>query len=133
VARRRERQELVGRCLLTPGTVAGVLVARAGLSPVMVGRTSELERLRRLLTAAGGPQVALVSGEAGVGKTRLVSELLSGLPAGATVLSGQAEQGAMGRPYELLLEAVEDGVAGWTEVPEPLAAREAGLHLLLRP
>src|SRR5436190_22306991 len=51
------------------GTVAGMLVARTGLSPVMVGRAAELERLRRLLTPAREPRVALISGEAGVGKT----------------------------------------------------------------
>jgi len=43
----------------------------------MVGRATELARLLALLdsVAAGEAAVALVSGDAGVGKTRLVTEL----------------------------------------------------------
>jgi DNA-binding CsgD family transcriptional regulator len=114
-------------------SVVGMLVSRTGLSPVMVGRGMELARLERLLQRTGEPQVALVGGEAGVGKTRLVQELLTGLPDGAVVLAGQAEQGSPGRPYQLLLEAVAPFVAGWTRPPEPLATREQALRLLLAP
>jgi hypothetical protein len=114
-------------------SVVGMLVSRTGLSPVMVGRGMELARLERLLRRTGEPQVALVGGEAGVGKTRLVQELLTGLPDGAVVLAGQAEQGSPGRPYQLLLEAVAPFVAGWTRPPEPLAMREQALGLLLAP
>jgi predicted ATPase len=45
----------------------------AGLvSPVMVGRSEQLARLRQLcdLARAGSPAVALLGGEAGVGKHR---------------------------------------------------------------
>jgi DNA-binding CsgD family transcriptional regulator len=122
------------------GTLSGMadsvlvmLVSRTGLSPVMVGRGMELARLERLPRRSGEPQVALVGGEAGVGKTRLVQELLTGLPDGAVVLAGQAEQGGPGRPYQLLLEAVAPFVAGWTRPPEPLAVREQALRLLLAP
>jgi DNA-binding CsgD family transcriptional regulator len=110
-----------------------MLVSRTGLSPVMVGRGAELARVRRLLERAAEPQVALVGGEAGVGKTRLVQELLTALPDGVTVLAGQAEQGGPGRPYQLLLEAVSPFVADWTELPEALAGREQALRLLLAP
>src|SRR6266540_4102313 len=110
-----------------------MLVSRTGLSPVMVGRGAELARLRRLLERAADPQVALVDGEAGVGKTRLVQELLTVLPDGVTVLAGQAEQGGPGRPYQLLLEAVGPFVSDWTALPEPLAGREQALRLLLAP
>jgi predicted ATPase len=41
----------------------------------MVGRAAELARLRELARACDGPAVALLSGEAGIGKTRLVAEL----------------------------------------------------------
>jgi hypothetical protein len=54
-----------------------MLAARTGPSPVMVGRAAELARLRELATATGDPAVALVSGEAGIGKTRLVAELVA--------------------------------------------------------
>src|SRR6266536_2523454 len=110
-----------------------MLIARAGLSPVMVGRGGELERLRRLFAAVADPQVALVSGEAGVGKTRLLRELVLGLPDGTAVLAGQAEEGAMGRPYQLLLEAAEPYLGGWSAVPEPLGARRDALRVLLAP
>jgi len=110
-----------------------MLVSRTGLSPVMVGRGAELTRLQRLLERAADPQVALIGGEAGVGKTRLVQELLTVLPDGVTVLAGQAEQGGPGRPYQLLLEAVGPFVADWTDLPEALAGREQALRLLLAP
>jgi predicted ATPase len=42
-----------------------------------VGRTTELARLRQLLArvAGGEPLLALLGGEAGVGKTRLAEQL----------------------------------------------------------
>ena len=81
----------------------------------MVGRTVELDRLVGLLGARPHPAVALVAGEAGIGKTRLVQEVVRRAPADTVVLAGQADPGTMGRPMELLLDAV----AG------PLAARQA--------
>jgi DNA-binding CsgD family transcriptional regulator len=84
-----------------------MIVGRAGLSPVMVGRTAELDRLAGLVGARSAPSVALVAGEAGIGKTRLVQELLRRVPAGMPVLAGQADPGTVGRPMELLLDAVE--------------------------
>jgi hypothetical protein len=50
------------------GSLAGMLAARTGLSPVMVGRAAELARLRELAGASGDPAVALLSGEAGIGQ-----------------------------------------------------------------
>src|SRR5436190_846801 len=90
-----------------------MLVGRAGLSPVMVGRHDELERLIALLDGDDPPAVALIGGEAGVGKTRLVRELCDRLPDITQVLAGQADPGTLGRPFELLLDAVADhDVAG---------------------
>jgi DNA-binding CsgD family transcriptional regulator/tetratricopeptide (TPR) repeat protein len=115
------------------GTVPQVLVGRPGLSPVMVGRSAELARLRSLAASGSDPRVALVSGEAGTGKTRLVQELLSGLGEGPLVLAARAEQGAMGRPFALFLEAVSAGVSDWDSVPPDLAGWEDALGTLLRP
>jgi DNA-binding CsgD family transcriptional regulator/tetratricopeptide (TPR) repeat protein len=66
-------------------------VARRVSSPVLVGRDAEVAQLRAALerAAAGQPAIVVVAGEAGVGKTRLVAELLrtaDGL--GAVALTG---------------------------------------------
>ena len=45
----------------------------------MIGRESELRRLARLASARE-PAVALIAGEPGIGKTRLVHELLATAP-----------------------------------------------------
>ncbi|MEY2570821.1 MAG: hypothetical protein QOE63_1171, partial [Acidimicrobiaceae bacterium] len=94
---------------------SSMLVERPGLSPVMVGRQAELDRLARLADLGPGPAIALVGGEAGVGKTRLISELCDRLPAGTQVLAGQADPGALGRPFELLLDALDSGRSGTDE------------------
>src|SRR6266536_2074139 len=109
-----------------------MLAGRTGLCPVMVGRGMELARLQRAL-AADETQVVLVSGEAGVGKTRLLRELSATLPVGARVLAGQASQGVPARPFQLLLEAIGPSVSTWRQVPQRLADREEPLRLLLRP
>src|SRR5690606_20293786 len=48
--------------------------------------------------------LALVGGEAGIGKTRLVREVLDSAPKGTVVFAGQADPGTVGRPMELLLD-----------------------------
>lgn len=95
-----------------------MLVGRPGLSPVMIGRADQLGRLTRLPDDDDAPAVALVGGEAGVGKTRLLRELCERLPDDVRVLAGQADPGTLGRPFELLLDALthEAGVS-----PERLA------------
>ncbi len=75
----------------------------------MIGRAAELDRLTQLMATGANrtPAVALIAGEAGVGKTRLVRELLDRVPSAVPVLAGQAEPGALGRPFELLLDALD--------------------------
>ena len=98
-----------------------MLAGRTGLSPVMVGRTSPLSRLTGLMaTSAREPAVALVVGEAGVGKTRLLRELVRSLPPDVQVLAGQAEPGSLGRPFELALDAL--GLDAVPDAPDRLAA-----------
>jgi predicted ATPase len=68
----------------------GGMPARAS-SPVLVGRTAEVERLREVLATVRTGQAAtvLIGGEAGVGKTRLATELAAEARSqGATVLLG---------------------------------------------
>ena len=72
----------------------------------MIGRESELRRLAQLASACE-PAVAIIAGEPGIGKTRLVHELLTTVPAETVVLVGQAEPGSLSRPYEVLLDAID--------------------------
>ncbi|MFC7480980.1 ATP-binding protein [Luedemannella flava] len=90
------------RCRRYP---CGVRTTRDGASSVMIGRQRELRRLSQLAVARR-PEVAIVAGEPGIGKTRMVSELLDGLPEGTVTLVGHAEPGSLARPYEVLLDAL---------------------------
>ncbi|GAA4708213.1 hypothetical protein GCM10023263_54340 [Phytohabitans rumicis] len=72
----------------------------------MIGRGSELRRLGQLASARE-PAVAIIAGEPGIGKTRLVQELLERLSPDTVVLVGQAEPGSLSRPYEVLLDAID--------------------------
>jgi predicted ATPase len=75
-----------------------------------VGRTQELARLRQLLARAanGQPLVALVGGEAGVGKTRLVEQLAATARGqGVRVLGGGCVPlGEEGLPFAPVIEAL---------------------------
>ncbi len=61
--------------------------ARAGL----VGRDAERASLDEAvrLPAAGSPSAVLVSGESGIGKTRLVTEVMTGFWGGGRVFWGR--------------------------------------------
>jgi DNA-binding CsgD family transcriptional regulator len=72
----------------------------------MIGRQEELRHLVQLANAPA-TTIAVLAGEPGIGKTRLTRELLDRVPPGTTVLAGQAEPGSLGRPFELLLSAVD--------------------------
>jgi class 3 adenylate cyclase/tetratricopeptide (TPR) repeat protein len=74
-----------------------------------VGRVSELERLTgRLAEAvAGRGGLALVAGEPGIGKTRLIEELAERAQPGSGVLWGSCFEGGWAPPYLPFAEAVE--------------------------
>lgn len=96
----------------------------------MVGREPELRELLRLATS-GRPGTAMVAGEPGIGKTRLVQELLAAVPAGTVVLVGHAEPGSLSRPYEVLLDAVGDRPgyqAALAELTDPRRSLVERLH-----
>jgi DNA-binding CsgD family transcriptional regulator len=81
----------------------------------LVGRQSELRRLLRLLdaVAASEPAQALVSGDAGVGKTRLVAELAAAAAEREfTVLSGRCAELGDSIPYLPLADALRDATTG---------------------
>jgi predicted ATPase len=105
--------------------------------PTFVGREAESARLAaaRDRAAAGVPAVVLVGGEAGVGKSRLVGELVAGSRAvGATVLAGGCvELGGEGLPFAPVVAALRELAGGLgdaelaTLVPEPARSELARL------
>jgi DNA-binding CsgD family transcriptional regulator len=106
-------------------------------SPVFVGRRDEVASLVTLLDRARGgePGVAIIAGEAGVGKTRLAGELSGhAADAGFTVLTGHCvELGAEGLPLAPLIDALRT-LARTTpadELAEVLGPARRGLGRLL--
>lgn len=79
-----------------------------GVTPPMIGRQLELERLRAAITAAAEERrgrLILITGEAGVGKSRLAGELNAWLEVAgpeAVVFQGRGDQRLAGQPFSLL-------------------------------
>ncbi|HUC25440.1 MAG TPA: AAA family ATPase [Streptosporangiaceae bacterium] len=97
----------------------------------LVGRAAELEQMEKLLgdAEAGQPVVLLVSGDAGVGKTRLLTELAARARArGFTVLSGRCAELADSVPYLPLADALRSATSG--PLAEALATRPVLARLL---
>ena len=91
---------------------------------VFVGRLLELATLRAALAAAraGEPQVVLIQGEAGIGKSSLVSEFLDG-QRGVPVVAASGEEAEAFLPYGVV-QQLAAGVAAVS------AGALAGLELL---
>jgi tetratricopeptide (TPR) repeat protein len=110
----RERQRRAGEPAGSFASSAGgaILMGMTATltSPTFVGRTEELARLAAAgdRAAEGIPTAVLIGGEAGVGKTRLVGEVVTAARrAGATVLvGGCVELGGEGVPFAPLVEAL---------------------------
>jgi DNA-binding CsgD family transcriptional regulator/tetratricopeptide (TPR) repeat protein len=106
-------------------------------SPVFVGRREEIESLAALLRRAadGEPGFAIVAGEAGVGKTRLVTELAGrAADSGFTVLAGHCvELGAEGLPLAPLIDALRTlaRTTARAELADVLGPARRGLGRLL--
>ncbi len=102
-------------------------------SRVMVGRADELAAVRLLVdaAAAGSGAAVLVTGEAGIGKSRLLDEVAErAAAAGMVVLSGRAVAG--GGTYRALAEALLTHLRA-TRLDEPAELRpyRAALRRLL--
>jgi ATP/maltotriose-dependent transcriptional regulator MalT len=78
------------------------------VAPALVGRARELEGLRaRLVDARRLGQIALLEGEAGIGKSRLIDEVLDcARDDGYRVLYGKAEELERTRPFRALADAL---------------------------
>jgi tetratricopeptide (TPR) repeat protein/DNA-binding CsgD family transcriptional regulator len=116
------------------------------LCPALIGRTSHLEALTRLVDQArgGSGQTVLISGEAGIGKSRLVAELKTrAAQEGFSILQGSCFEPDRALPFAPLLDllhyfcldhsdaeisaAFETGAAEILKLVPELAARLPGL------
>ena len=102
------------QCLFTRRRTGPMIAGMAGTlsSPLIVGRATELAALDDALRRAveGAPTVVLVGGEAGLGKTRLVTEFAAAARSGgARVLTGAClDLDGEGLPYGPFLEALRE-------------------------
>ncbi len=83
------------------------------LCPILIGRDAEAGRLRSALAAAvhGAGRAVFITGEAGIGKSRLASELAAEARAHmAGVLVGRAVPTGTSSPYRPLTEALLQGL-----------------------
>ncbi|MBW3563021.1 MAG: AAA family ATPase [Actinobacteria bacterium] len=79
-------------------------------SPTFVGRRSERARLAAAFerAAAGEPSIMLIGGDAGIGKTRLLTEFVSGRGDGLVLTGGCLELGEAVLPYAPVVEALRE-------------------------
>jgi hypothetical protein len=100
------------------------------ISVPLVGRTDEIATLRSALAGAraGTPATVLIGGEAGVGKSRLISEFtVTEQDAGARVLTGGClELGADGLPFAPFTAVLWSGSSAWTGCPGCCPAGRSG-------
>ena len=98
--------------------------------PGLIGRDAELATL---VAVIGGPpgSVALIAGDAGMGKSRLVAEALELTEVAHLV--GRTTPASSGRAFELVLSMVEPTVRHWTDLPGSLAGVAPTLRRVLTP
>ncbi len=79
---------------------------------VFVGRRPELAALSAALASAcaGDPQVVLIEGQAGVGKSSLISQFLGGQPS-VTVITASGDEAETYLPYGLIDQLTAEAVA----------------------
>jgi DNA-binding CsgD family transcriptional regulator len=115
-----------------------MVMSRRGASPVLVGRAAEMAALDAALDAVrqGEPAAMLIGGEAGMGKTRLISEFTAAArDAGVRVLTGAClELGADGLPYSPFTAMLRDLVreSGPREIASLLAGSGRAARELAR-
>jgi len=87
----------------------------------MVGRTLEARALRNSLFAERQePRLALVTGELGTGKSRLVSEVVARAPGGLTVLTGHCYEDYSKLPYAPIVQVLRAALPAFRGGRPPL-------------
>src|SRR5580698_1095549 len=99
----QDRETTVIAGMSDPGETLHYEMNRRSVSPVLVGRAAEMAALQAAFDAVrqGGPAALLIGGEAGVGKTRLISEFAAQARAAdaRVLIGGCLEMGAEGLPF----------------------------------
>jgi DNA-binding CsgD family transcriptional regulator len=118
------------------GIVDAMLSGRQGLSSTMVGRAAALARLTGLVEAVevascDGPELVLVSGEAGIGKTRLLREFIARLPNSVTTIVAAAQPGSLGRAFDVVSQLCPPGGDPAHDVAPAMAAAVAAGPVVL--
>jgi predicted ATPase/DNA-binding NarL/FixJ family response regulator len=100
------------------------------MCPVFIGRVPERDALYRLIdrSGSGQGQVALVRGEAGIGKSRLVAEAKAYAAAqDFLLLQGNCFEMDSSYPYAPLLDLLRASVVPTAGVPDPIVVEFARL------
>ena len=102
-------------------------------SSVVVGRQADLERLRRVVRAAavGTADCLFLTGEGGIGKTRLLNEaMLDARRRGLAVLVGRASIGAS-TSFGVIAEALRSWLRTQPGAKPPPSVYDRGLQLVM--
>ena len=101
----------------------------APLTWPLVGRAAELAALRAAWQATGRQgRVVAIAGQAGSGKTRLITELRDeAAEAGATVLAARCHDGETGLPFVLAADLLRTALAIRPDLPGTLPAQTAAM------
>ncbi len=100
--------------------------------PILIGRSTQLEVLTHLLTTAhdGAGQTVLISGEAGIGKSRLVAEVKTqAARSGFTLLRGTCFEPDQFLPYAPLHDLLSNFCANHTDAEISAAFSGSRLEL----
>src|SRR5215216_7649099 len=83
-----------------------MLFDKSLICPLLIGRENDLQVLDRLMmqSCEKNGQIALIAGEAGIGKSRLVREIKVRAPQGTVILEGQCYQTDLALPYAPILD-----------------------------
>jgi DNA-binding SARP family transcriptional activator/tetratricopeptide (TPR) repeat protein len=134
-----ERELGVGPMAETQAVHQAVLQGRPATAPVaapvwdtlpsldtaMVGRDQPLAVLKEAFAQAsrGGARFVLITGEPGIGKSRLLAEFVGGLRGGGTVLAGAGHEGEQSLPYWPPIQALRPHLPALSTV-EPVYLAE---------
>jgi DNA-binding SARP family transcriptional activator/tetratricopeptide (TPR) repeat protein len=124
-----------GRLEPPPPRAGGEPSQSASPAPVawpLVGRAAELAALRSAWQATGrhgrNGRVVAIAGQAGSGKTRLITELREqAAKAGATVLATRSHDGETALPFVLAADLLRTALAIRPDLPDVLPAQTAAM------